>query len=258
MQSTDRPGPGGVPALIVGHPGHELRIHGWLCRERPVVHILTDGSGSAGVSRINFSRALLADAAATPGAVFGRLTDRDGYAAILGGDAGLFIDLVRELADDMIAQRNTFVVCDAAEGHNPFHDLCRAVAAAAARRAGLALFDFPLAGAPGGQHEGESIELQLDDAAFGRKLAAAGRYTSLAGELAAAVGAHGRDAFRVELLRAASIDDPLVPVPDPPFYETFGEQQVARGRFGDGATVIRYREHIAPLIRAILADGADA
>src|SRR5207302_1404403 len=30
-------------ALLVAHPGHELRVHGWLERERPLVFVLTDG-----------------------------------------------------------------------------------------------------------------------------------------------------------------------------------------------------------------------
>ena len=31
--------------LVVAHPGHELRVHGWLELARPTVCILTDGSG---------------------------------------------------------------------------------------------------------------------------------------------------------------------------------------------------------------------
>ena len=31
-------------ALIVGHPGHELRVHAWLGLARPVVSVLTDGT----------------------------------------------------------------------------------------------------------------------------------------------------------------------------------------------------------------------
>ena len=34
----------GRTALFVAHPGHELRIYGWLERARPQVHVLTDGS----------------------------------------------------------------------------------------------------------------------------------------------------------------------------------------------------------------------
>src|SRR5947207_1965878 len=30
--------------LLVAHPGHELLLHGWISRNKPVVHVLTDGT----------------------------------------------------------------------------------------------------------------------------------------------------------------------------------------------------------------------
>ena len=41
-------------ALVIAHPGHELRIHHWLERARPVTFVLTDGSGHTDHSRIEF------------------------------------------------------------------------------------------------------------------------------------------------------------------------------------------------------------
>jgi hypothetical protein len=35
-------------ALIVAHPSHETRLHGWLEAASPRVYILTDGSGLSG------------------------------------------------------------------------------------------------------------------------------------------------------------------------------------------------------------------
>ena len=35
-------------ALIVAHPGHELRVHHWMELARPLVLVLTDGSGRQG------------------------------------------------------------------------------------------------------------------------------------------------------------------------------------------------------------------
>ena len=32
-------------ALVIGHPGHELLVHGWLEVARPIVFVFTDGSG---------------------------------------------------------------------------------------------------------------------------------------------------------------------------------------------------------------------
>ena len=38
------------PALLLGHPGHELKVLGWLAENRPRVYVLTDGSGFDGAS----------------------------------------------------------------------------------------------------------------------------------------------------------------------------------------------------------------
>ena len=39
------------PLLFSAHPGHELRVYGWLKQTKPAVCFLTDGSGADGVSR---------------------------------------------------------------------------------------------------------------------------------------------------------------------------------------------------------------
>ncbi len=44
--------PEGRSLLVMGHPGHELRLYGWVGLARPLVCILTDGSGSDGVPRL--------------------------------------------------------------------------------------------------------------------------------------------------------------------------------------------------------------
>ena len=40
------------PALIIGHPGHELRAFKYIKDFKPDVYILTDGSGSTNASRL--------------------------------------------------------------------------------------------------------------------------------------------------------------------------------------------------------------
>src|SRR5262245_32746620 len=77
-------------ALIIAHPGHELRVHRWLEVARPLVCVLTDGSGHTDCSRLASTTAVLERTGCTPGPVYGRLTDRSLYKAILGGDVDLF------------------------------------------------------------------------------------------------------------------------------------------------------------------------
>src|SRR5258706_14950239 len=85
-------------ALVVAHPGHELRVHRWLERTRPVVFVLTDGSGNHGVSRLDSTTALLGQAGATAGPIYCRLSDREQYRAMLGVDLGLLSALADEPA----------------------------------------------------------------------------------------------------------------------------------------------------------------
>jgi len=72
-------------ALVIAHPGHELRVHGWLEKARPLVFVLTDGSGRSGLPRLNSTRKVLLDAGAKTGPIFGRFTDAETYASIPRG-----------------------------------------------------------------------------------------------------------------------------------------------------------------------------
>ena len=292
----------GRAALVVAHPSHELRIHGWLEQTRPYVCILTDGGGRSGEPRLSRTSEVLDRAGATRGKIYGRLTDLEVYAAILNGDSELFAGLVEELCEAFVAEQIEYVVGDAAEGYSVAHDICRTMIGAAVelaeKRYGHTVenFDFPVVGRPEESPSDAAITLHLDDDAFARKINAALAYTpklardveaalggepfqgvrrfsepQLAGEvdvevsvsLLGALEPHPKlkarladiiegvplDVFRVECLRPVSNEsghdwtngDPL-------FYELYGEKLVAAGRYQQ---VIRFREHMLPLARAI-------
>jgi hypothetical protein len=242
-------------ALVVAHPGHELRVYRWLELTRPVVFVLTDGSGNHGVSRLASTTALLDRAGATAGAIYGRLSDRELYRAVLGGNLGLFTNLADELARDLADV--DVVAGDAVEGYNPGHDVCRLLVNAAVLRLEaegrrIANLDFPLVGAPDDCPPcncNETLRLELDEGALHRKLAAARTYPELAGEVDAALANHGSDRFRVECLRPVRYGLDLAPFfAHPPFYETHGENRVAMGLYGE---VIRFQGHVAPLAAAL-------
>src|SRR5438552_300306 len=74
--------PGCRAALVIAHPGHELRVHAWVELARPLAFVLTDGSGHTGQSRLASTSRLLERTGAAPGGIYGRLTDRALYAAI--------------------------------------------------------------------------------------------------------------------------------------------------------------------------------
>ena len=241
-------------ALVVAHPGHELRVHAWVERVRPEVHVLTDGTGSLGTSRVASTAHVLAGAGARPGAIFGVWSDRDLYAAILDRDHAPFLRVADELAERLVAGGVRHVVGDAAEGYNPGHDACRLVidCAVARTRRAITRWDFTLVGRPDEAiGAGEVARLSLAPGDVVRKLAVAERYPDLVGEVDHARRTWGDAAFEHECLRRLGDDAPWAPAAGVmPFYEQFGEYQVAAGAY---TRVLRHREHMLPLAEALAA-----
>lgn len=250
------PLPAGKAALVVAHPGHELRVHHWMELARPLVFVLTDGSGGSGEARIESTGRLLEVTEARQGAIYGRVSDREIYAAMLAHDHAFFLGLADELAAALAAEEIDYVVADAEEGYNPSHDVCRLVVDAAVRMAarrrpgGIAAYDFLLVGAPDECREElrpRAVRLQLDPGALERKLRAARAYPELAGEVERALERFGAAPFSVELLRP--VEGGRLPAYDEaPFYETYGERQVAAGVY---ERVLRFHEHVLPLAEAL-------
>ncbi len=248
-------------ALIVAHPGHELRIHGWLERTRPLVFVLTDGSGARGHSRLDSTTRLLERSGAVPGPIYGVVSDRRLYEIILAGDVSWFVTLASSLLDALLAARVDIVAADALEGFNPAHDLCRHIVdtvVTRARAAGRSVqgLAFALDASPDVQDERlppGCVRLELSDDELARKLAAARAYEGLDQEVQEALRRHGADAFRREVLWPADAV-PFAPA-DPPAYERFGENRRHAGTYRE---VIRRRDHIEPIVDALqrFANGA--
>jgi hypothetical protein len=270
-------------ALVVAHPGHELRVHGWLETACPFVCILTDGSGRTGRSRLESTTRIVEAAGARRGPVYGALSDAELYVAVIEHEHSAFINILEELASMLISERIELVAGDAEEGYNPAHDVCRLLVNAAVRlvnrasAARIANYDFTLVGPPGdcSEHPGAgSIRVTLDDAAYTRKLSAARNYPELRAEVEAALSGDRSVAFdnhadvargdvpdfkapqvedfRVEWLRKVVEGSESSGRADgqPPFYEAYGERKVQAGHY---QRVLRYREHVLPLAAALHA-----
>jgi hypothetical protein len=200
----------------------------------------------------------LAKSGAPLGSIYGRFKDVDIYTAILDSDFGLFTDLAGELDEAFVRQSVEYVVGDAIEGYNPIHDLCRSVINAAVeltnkkRTNRIANFDFLVIGLPdlkSDKSRGEEIWLRLDEVALDRKVEAAESYLELRDDVANMINEAGSAAFQCEALRpviSAVGNDGLIQ--EPPFYERYGEKQVSEGYY---RRVIRYREHILPIVQAL-------
>jgi len=241
-------------ALIVAHPGHELRVHHWLEYAQPVVLVLTDGSGHTDRSRLAKTTALIEKAGAKRGEFYGRLTDQALYQAILAREADLFSRLVDEIAEALDRENVEYVAGDAVEGVNPGHDVCRLLLNAALMRIEattqhrLKNFEFAVEGPPDvcpDEDRADAIVLTLGEDAYRRKLEAAQLYSELAVDLARMTATHDLAAFRVECLRPVRYGlDIGHRFEHPAIYEGYGEKQVAAGLYRE---VIRFREHLVPL-----------
>jgi hypothetical protein len=247
-------------ALVVGHPGHELLVHGWLEITRPIVFVFTDGSGRSNQSRLPSTTRILNQVGARCGSIYGRLADTEAYAAILNHDHDLFIDLARELSEALIVERIDYVAGDACEGYNPMHDVCRlvidAAVSGATRASGncITSFEFSLVDQQNGCHKAhhdDGICRLLDDLALARKLSAANEYAELAGEVQPRLKQTATETLRTECLRPVKLGSSDRSADHPPFYEEYGEKQVAAGYYHQ---VIRYHQHIAPLAEALRRD----
>jgi len=243
--------------LVVAHPGHELRVYGWMVQARPVVHVLTDGSGSDGESRIGSTTTLLENVGATRGSIYGRLSDREIYRAMLAGDHERFIAIAGELAAALVRENATIVAGDAIEGFNPSHDVCRYVINAAVRIASapgreIACYAFPLDGAPDSCADAQgsrALRVRLDDGMLDRKLEAARAYAELRSEVESALQRFGKEPFRSEVLCPVDLADPYGWEPDRiPYYESYGARRVATGAYEH---VVTFREHVKPLADAL-------
>ena len=258
--------------LLIGHPGHELRLYGCIARARPLVCILTDGSGSKRSSRIQESASLLRRLGAQIGPIWGEFTDRQIYEHILERNTGVFERLCDQMAELIVEQAIDRVVSDAIEGYNPTHDLCEVLARNAVaiagwrRRQTIQHYTVPLTGNPQpdfDRGEREYLKIALSAAECLEKLETARTYARRAGsalyrEVEDAIEVYGEEAFACEYLFPAA-----KPCSGPerrfehekPHYESYGEEQVLAGLY---QFVIRFRQHMRPLMDQLDAMGLAA
>ena len=237
-------------ALVLAHPGHELLLHHFLERHRPLVFVLTDGSGGEGEDRSDFSRRVIEAAGARIGCVFGPAPDRAWYGAILEGDPRPFLAARAAILQACLQAGVERLVCDPIEQFNPMHDLCAILAGSVAHELARTLgrevpvYDYPVEVDWSGQRC--DLELTLAPDALARKIAAADAYYPLAAEVEARAGS---SSFTVERLRRADPSQSWPAQPDrEAFYETFGRRRLAEGVYD---RLITYAGHVRPIAMAL-------
>jgi len=241
-------------ALVIAHPAHELRVFSWLNKLHPRVHVLTDGSGRQGRSRLNSTLQVILSAQASVGEIFGRHTDREIYRAALNFDFGSFKALADELAKSLVADDVDLVIGDSEEGEFMTHELWRAVRIAAVRNARCVLskpiqhYEFVVDGDPRdipSSVQDEVLELRLDDRMLEQKIAVGRGYQEVAPLVDEAVRRFGLQSFCSERLFPCNEQ---LHGSDAPGYERRGEILVAQGVYPN---VIRRNQHLTPIFRKL-------
>ena len=251
------------PFLILAHPGHELRILGWVQREKPHVALFTDGSGSSQKPRIQRSVDILESMGCTLSSIRGLYSDKELYERVKEADFTFFEKLCSALFQELSSLGSTEVVSDMREGYSPSHDLAQAVAQVVVNRAQERSTQkfrhrtFPLTGAPGSSPDGktalETLELSRNEFEF--KLQTARRYTELAQEVAVLEKNGSLEIFRSECF--FQVDEDILCdqyLSEEPYYESYGRAQVEKGVYKD---LLTYENHIRPILIA-LQQGADS
>ncbi len=247
-------------ALVVAHTAHELRLHAWVKRNRPSVHILTTGSRSGeDQSRLCASTGLADERGARKGSVFGAMLDRDLYAAVMSGDTKPFDVLTDQLTRDLIAQKVELVVVDAWQYYNAAHDIAHVMGRVAAREASAALthritvLDYGVVPKELAPHQPPSTQkyiLALSAEESKAKADAASAFPDIQFELAELFGCEGERLLAVESFGEPPPLEALLRAPaQKPEYERYGEERVKAGLYKE---VLRW-EHVERIVRHLAA-----
>ena len=239
-------------ALVIGHPGHELRIYGIVELYKPRVYIITDGSGNSGHSRVYNSVKILEQSGATMSPIAGYFTDKEIYRVILENDFAALDTFIKTLWNDLQSHPIDTIIGDAIEGFNPTHDLCRYIINTLVRLLNknrstqLNNYDFLLDRMITPDEETEAISLRLTNENFETKYTAAANYEELAAELKMAIEKYGKEPFKTEYIR------PVFPIDESknwkdgiPYYEKYGLEKIKAGTYKQAIT---YTSHMKPII----------
>lgn len=245
------------PALVMAHPGHELKLHGWLRTVRPSVHTLTTGSRHLHqTERLRASDRLCESLSLAKGAFFGEVFDADFYNVILRKQTEIVHEWTDRLRDHFNRRSCSIVVCDAWQGFSIAHDLIhvmtRIAAAEAAVKSGRDIDVFEFAPVP------ESLpglfrldkapdEFQLSKELEHEKILAAQSMPDLH-ELQEYLDAVGQaELMREKFYRPRPLEDLLEPE-RPPLYEQYGAERVQDGHY---ERAILWRD-VRPIVSSLL------
>jgi hypothetical protein len=243
------------PALIIGHPGHELRTFKFINDFKPDVYIITDGSGSNNDSRIDNTIKILEKAGAKYIKLFTPFSDKEIYKLILDGQIDEIVKLKNLIKIQVNEKKYDFILGDALEGFNPTHDLCRYIINGIVYENNLSIQNYAveLDSAPDKAIEinnGNTILLNLNTEELEMKFDAGANYPELKFEVEKALEIYGKTPFATEVFN--KVENPVMITnwhTEYPYYETYGREKVLKGTY---KTVIEFEKHMKPLAEALL------
>ncbi len=109
-------------AMVFAHPAHEVFTAGMIQRLRPDVLYLTCGSTAGDPRREQQSREVLSDLGHSGRVTFLPFGEDEVFAALLAVDVAFFERLGQRVAEWLTSMRPTTVFTDAYEWYNPVHD----------------------------------------------------------------------------------------------------------------------------------------
>lgn len=219
-------------ALIIGHPGHELRVLKFIELFKPLVFVLTDGSGLRGQSRLERSRRVFERYGCDVAPLFGRFTDNEAYEMMLHGPEK-FVSLRDEILNTLELHAIDFVFGDACEGVEPTHDVCRYMINSCATKMSFLNYEFSLCSTS--LPVGPGLLSKLSDLDKAGRDGVLAEYPEMAQEVAMARQRFGDAAFDHEFLSPARIDVRTWGK-GIPRYETLGLEMTSKGECEEAIT----------------------
>lgn len=248
-------------ALIIGHPGHELRAFKFLKDTKPDVYILTDGSGYNNDSRLHQSIKLIESLGASYKEVFTPFKDKELYNIILSGELPKIQTVKEQLFVATSENKYDQIYGDALEGFNPTHDICRYLINGIVAKINkinpsksILNYDFVLDKAPDKTSQKEQTNnlcLELSPFEVDMKLKASLNYPELKGEIEMAIERFGISAFSREFYTKITDLNQILNWEGPqPHYEKIGRKRVDSGTYN---TCIEFEKHIKPIANMCLS-----
>ena len=248
-------------ALIIGHPGHELRAFKFLKDSKPDVYILTDGSGHNNESRLHQSIKLIESLGATYKNTITPFTDKELYTIILAGDLDKIKHVKEQLFNSVVENNYTKIIGDALEGFNPTHDICRYIINGIVTKLetrnpskSFLNYDFVLDKGSNNLSKKENLQgfsLELSQMELELKIQAALNYPELRVEVEMAIERFGLSSFSWESYgKITDLNQTINWKSQIPYYEEIGKKRVASGAY---TTCIEYEKHIKPIAEICLS-----